>query len=308
MPLNTTQNATILLYHGVTSGVYNGLQNYSGKHVHKCVFEEQISTVASTCKPVSFKTLVEILKSGEDLSPKTVAVTFDDCFENVFACACPILKKYNIPATMFVTTGFVNTNRIIWADLLEIIIGNCRHDEFVFDDLENPKKYPLRTYAEKKHAVREIKSHLKSISEEKKDKIMSNLIKDIDINLLMSETDLYKNLTWAQVKNIDWDPLFEIGSHTINHRVLSLMPADEAEKEIVGSKHVLEKELGHAIDLFSYPEGQEDHYNDAIIEILKNNGFRSSPSAIYGTNAPGEDPFHLKRIMVGFNGIPFPFE
>jgi hypothetical protein len=59
---------------------------------------------------------------------------------------------------------------------------------------------------------------------------------------------------------------------------------------------------------FSYPEGQPHHYTDAAIAHLKALGVICSPSAVCGLNAPGADLFHLRRVMVGFLGIPFPFQ
>lgn len=301
-----TEDAIILLYHGVTSVDFKGILNYSGKHIHKKVFEDQIGLIARTCNPVSLRTLISMLAGKEPLLPKTVAITFDDCFENIYNNAYPILKKFNVPATMFITTGFVNAKRIIWADLLEIIICNSFEKEIIFDFFSFRKKYTLNSEEEKIKALLDIKSILKSIDENTKDWIMESFSKKYEIDTI-SETDLYRNLTWDQAKKIDQDPLFEMGSHTINHRILTGMDLESAEKEIVGSKEMLQKELGHGVDLFSYPEGQPNHYNEHIVKILKNHGFICSPTAIYGLNRIGDNPFDLKRIMVGFNGIPFPF-
>ncbi|ODS33762.1 MAG: putative polysaccharide deacetylase [Candidatus Scalindua rubra] len=307
MEVLNTQEAIILLYHGVTSENYCGIENYSGKHIHKDVFKQQISVLSKACNPVSLRTLVNALKEELPLPSKTVAVTFDDCFENVYINACPILEKYNVPATMFITTGFVNTKRIIWADMLEVAIANTLEEVIVFDFLKFSKKYYIISSVEKIKVINEIKSILKSVDENTRDKIMESFTEGFEFRDEIVETDLYRNLTWDQLREIDRCSLFEIGPHTINHRVLSFLDIKEAEREIVGSKNILERELGHNIDLFSYPEGQREHYNENIISILKENGFISSPSAIYGSNKPGDSPFHLKRVMVGFNGIPFPY-
>ena len=57
---------------------------------------------------------------------------------------------------------------------------------------------------------------------------------------------------------------------------------------------------------YSYPEGQSDHYNDDVINILRDNGVKCCPSAVHGINSEEDDLFHLKRIMVGFGEIEFP--
>lgn len=44
----------------------------------------------------------------EGNSKQSFAITFDDVFENVYTNAYPILKRYHVPFTMFVSTGLLN--------------------------------------------------------------------------------------------------------------------------------------------------------------------------------------------------------
>ena len=62
------------------------------------------------------------------------------------------------------------------------------------------------------------------------------------------------------------------------------------------------------VEHFSYPEGQEHHFNNEVIAALKKENIICSPSAVYGYNDFSEDLFHLKRIMVGFDGAVFPHD
>jgi hypothetical protein len=111
---------------------------------------------------------------------------------------------------------------------------------------------------------------------------------------------------WNDVLKLDCG-LCEVGGHSVNHRILSYLPADQLEEETSACLRSLSDRLGHKVDLFSYPEGQRHHYNDVVINSLKKSGVIISPTAIRGTNAPGTDLFHLRRIMVGFMGEPFPW-
>ncbi len=45
------------------------------------------------------------LKAGKKIKPRTVCITFDDGTEDNFKHAFPILKKLNLPATIFMITG-----------------------------------------------------------------------------------------------------------------------------------------------------------------------------------------------------------
>ena len=79
-------------------------------------------------------------------------------------------------------------------------------------------------------------------------------------------------------------------------------------KDIELSIGLLEFNLNEKIVHFSYPEGQENHYNQRVIDKLKASKIVCSPSAIHGINDHENDLFNLYRIMPGFMGIPFPYD
>lgn len=72
-------------------------------------FREQITGLLQ--RGFSFVPLQRVLDShgsGEALPAKSVVVTFDDCFESVYTQAWPILKEFNIPATLFLSTAYLD--------------------------------------------------------------------------------------------------------------------------------------------------------------------------------------------------------
>jgi hypothetical protein len=89
---------------------------------------------------------------------------------------------------------------------------------------------------------------------------------------------------------------------------MSYLSDAELASEITTCLETLEEKLDRKISLFSYPEGQKKHYNEKVIWRMKDSNIAICPSAIPGDNDAKLDNFNLKRIMVGFNEIPFPFE
>ena len=89
---------------------------------------------------------------------------------------------------------------------------------------------------------------------------------------------------------------------------MSYLSTAELATEITTCLEILEEKLDRKITLFSYPEGQKKHYNDKVIQFLKDSNIVICPSAMPGDNNAELDNFNLKRIMVGFNEIPFPFK
>ena len=121
------------------------------------------------------------------------------------------------------------------------------------------------------------------------------------------EVNNYKNLSVDDVRELHHPPMYEVGGHTVNHEILSYLDDETLGSEVSACIKTLEKITNKTIDLFSYPEGQRNHYDERVIECLKKNGINISPSAIDGFIGD-EDEFNYRRIMVGFLNTKFPFE
>jgi len=66
---------------------------------------------------------------------------------------------------------------------------------------------------------------------------------------------------------------FEVGAHTVSHRVLTEIPAIEATREIVSCKQTLEQILGHEVVSFCYPKGR---FNSTVIKEVRRAGYRGA--------------------------------
>lgn len=129
--INTFNNyANIIFYHRVNNYDSNALTTPTA------VFEEMMHAVSRNYNVVSLKALIEKIKNKKPIEPKTVVITFDDGYRDNLLCAAPILQKYNIPATFFITSGYINTNRVLpW-------------------DEQNGANHPLMSWDEVKELVR----------------------------------------------------------------------------------------------------------------------------------------------------------
>ncbi len=302
--------AVILLYHGVTREDSQGIENFSGKHIDADVFDKQMAWVAQNTAPVSLRGLSSRLLSGEPLPPRSIAVTFDDSYRNLVTTALPILKRHRVPATFFITTGFVETARRYWTDKVEHIINMAEAHEvkLALSPNDAPSTFDLGTPEKRVNAVIEIKSAMKALPPEERDATLTALSENLPETGHSSPVPNYDNLSWDEVRELDTGDDYDVGGHSANHEILSYLEETDCVHELKTCIAALEDNLGHKIDLFSYPEGQESHYNSSVIKALKAFGISICPSAIFGYNQSGDDPFHLRRVMVGFMGTPFPWD
>jgi len=123
----------ILAYHGV--GDYQneegrwieyGQQRYNLKElsVWSDMFERQLSYLRShSFRPVSLKDYLAGKQKKLKLPKKSVAITFDDGFQNFFSFARPLLKKYGYTATIFLVTDKINNNDkdfLSWEEVIRL--------------------------------------------------------------------------------------------------------------------------------------------------------------------------------------------
>lgn len=299
--------AAILLYHGVSASPSRGIENFSRKHIHAEEFERQMAFLNGNTCVVSLREIAARLAGGWALAERSVAVTFDDSFKNNLDVALPILKRHRIPATFFVATGFVGTDRRFWVDRVEHCLNVTERESIPSPIPGDRTRLPLTDREERIAAVVGIKGAMKSMTPKDRDATLARLVAATGVTDNGDDVPNYANLSWDDVRGLDDPPSYEVGGHTVNHEILAYLPDDDLEWEIAGCVAALSKNLGRPVDLFSYPEGQSNHFDARVIAALKRAGVAVCPSAIHGFNRPGEDPFHLRRITVGFMGTPFPF-
>jgi peptidoglycan/xylan/chitin deacetylase (PgdA/CDA1 family) len=85
-------------------------------------FAEQMAyLVENGYRVVRLPDLVGFLEGGRALPRKAVAVTIDDGYKSAYQVAYPILKRYGLPATIFVYTDFIGTaDGLTWEQLAEM--------------------------------------------------------------------------------------------------------------------------------------------------------------------------------------------
>jgi len=242
---------------------------------------------------ISLERLSEILK-GSNIERKFVAFTFDDGYADNFNLAYPILKKYNVPFTIYVTTSFPEKTAILWWYLLEdLVLGN---QEIVFEWDGKEKLFSCKTLMEKEKAYGEIHEFIK----QEKGKAPLKRLEAVFKGRL---DDLYKKtnelaLTWEQIRELSNDPLATIAAHTVNHYPLSKLPGDEAEWEIIESKKILESQTNKKVEHFSYPFGTIDEAGKREFEIARDCGFETVATTRIGNIFPEHGRYNecLPRI------------
>jgi len=291
---------TILMYHGF----YNPTNNKSGtnsigKHLNINEFEKHIKLFTKYCTPISLQEVI----LNKELPPNPVIFTFDDGYRNNYTYAFPLLKKYKVPATIFITTGFIDKINFLWTDRLEFVINNThsKNIEFIW---ENKRlKIKLSTNQEKRQAISSINRYLKTISESKKASFLDRLEQVLEVDYSWDKFPPYLlPLTWDEIREMNNTGLISIGSHTVSHPILSKCNFTEQKKELTLSQQRITEELGEECILFAYPNGKPGDFNQETIMLLKESGYKCGVTTIPGyVDNDKQDNFQLKRFGTGGN-------
>jgi peptidoglycan/xylan/chitin deacetylase (PgdA/CDA1 family) len=115
------------------------------------------------------------------------------------------------------------------------------------------------------------------------------------LNLKAEGSDLYTSNVEAMIA-AGW----ELASHTINHQDLTTLDAAGLKEELSGSRQLLRREYGVAVNDFCYPAGQ---FDSTVIEAVKQAGYVTATTEISGY-ADRESPYELARFEVlGSTGV-----
>jgi peptidoglycan/xylan/chitin deacetylase (PgdA/CDA1 family) len=280
-------------------------------------FSEHLDVIGKSGRTVQIKDLGNALRYRNAGQP-TIIVTFDDGYADNLHLAKPILESHEVPATVFVTTGYLGVNREFWSDDLERIVlhesslpetlrlkvnGEWHHWEL--GSVKNGRRFS--DYSDwnvacadaptARHSLyRSLYQLLFPLPHLERQSVLENLSEWAGLSVTGRRS--HRVLSCEELRLLGDDGLVEIGSHTISHPSLSQQSAEVQTNEIRGSKARLEEILGHRVTSFAYPYGGLSHYTNRTVVIVREAGFEWACSNFPGSVRSGTDHWQLPRFLV----------
>ncbi len=182
-------SAVIIMYHRFGEG------NFPTTNVTLEQIDQHIEELSKDIyNIVPLRTIIDAMKKGSKLPPRTIAITIDDGYLSVFEKAWPRFKAANLPFTLFISTESVN------------------------DQNES-------------------------------------------------------SMTWDQIRELDAEPLVEIGHHGHAHAHMTEISASDALADLQVADTIYEQELGYVPDIFAYPYGE---YSDTLIQAISSKNYQAA--------------------------------
>lgn len=282
-------------------------------------FAEHLEVLRKHARPMRLPQLPQALQDG-NLPRRMVIVTFDDGYADNLHNAQPLLKRYDIPATVFVTTGHIGQEPEFWWDELDRLLlqpgtlpetlrlsVNGRPYQW---ELGEAAHYSEDTYwrhrcwnvlekddpTPRQHIYRSLCQLLRPLPERERQKVLDELLAWASTKPMGRST--HRTLLLDEVSQLTKGGLVEIGAHTVTHPVLSALPAAAQQDEIQGSKARLEEILGRPVTSFSYPYGSRSAYTAETVAIVREAGFACACSNFPDVVWRRTDSLQLPRFLV----------
>jgi peptidoglycan/xylan/chitin deacetylase (PgdA/CDA1 family) len=312
----------ILMYHRVA--------NVSPDPFHLCVmpahFEEQLAALKQFCHPMPLSELVHSMQQ-ESLPKRAVAITFDDGYADNLYAAKPLLERYQIPATIFVTTDHLTRDREAWWDELERILLQPGHlpahlsltlqnqiydwdlgsaASYSNDDFQRDRTWswdlpPAQDPSTRQQLYRVLYDLIHSLPELDRQQVMDTLLTWAGLDATPRSS--YRFLTSAELSSLTESGLIEIGAHTVTHPFLATLSRNAQQQEIEASKQKLEQLMHQPIQGFAYPHG---NYNSETVAVVRSLGFDYACTTHHCHVRHPTDEFEIPRIAVqNWNGETF---
>lgn len=254
------------------------------------LFEVHMRYLARHYKVVSLAELQRHLDSGES-NEMVVGVTFDDGYRDNYECAFPVLQRYRIPATIFLTTGAIDSGEPLWFEQLAEAIKKTPH-EYIDLEIDIPRRFWMRNPAERLESNRKIFALLRAFNDTERRTWVAELLGKLGAAGEWERKG--KMLTWDQVRLMKTQGI-DFGGHTVTHPFLSKLAPRQAEWEISECKRRIEAETQKPVSFFAYPNGREEDFAASNKDILRNAGYRGAVTTIWGMNYRTTDCMELKR-------------
>jgi peptidoglycan/xylan/chitin deacetylase (PgdA/CDA1 family) len=265
---------------------------------------QQLSILTKTRKVVPLSWLVQKARD-RTLPSNTAAVSFDDGYADFAHSALPILERFNVPATLFISTKAILDGAGFWWDALSNIIletpllpdalslkigsqnfhwrlattlngqreaGMCSRDEL---HVQIHRLVRLLTYAEQRDVI----SHLTNWA-----------------GIVSSARATDRSLTQIEIANLAKNELVEIGAHTVSHSSLPAQSLEVINREVQESRRHCWEMTGRNVYGFSYPYGDVDDRADRAVQSA---GFHYACTTQAGTLCPRGHIYRIPRICVG---------
>lgn len=273
----------IVMFHGVASDHGDG-------SISPDDFAHHLQRIKEHYAVLPFREVLSALRDRGPLPRDTAVLTMDDGFLNQYEVARQVLESHSLPATIFLPTRLMDRGELIWTsrvDRLFLQAGGCV-----------PRPQTATERRRRRQVLAEsagVKSRLKAQSHQERMAGIEGLAARLNPDGLPLDPGEDGLMTWEMAREMETSKLFDFGSHSCTHPLLTQVDDDQLEAELLDSWHSLKSRLSRPLPVMCYPDGNHD---SRVVRATMKAGYAAAVSTRHGLVHPGDPPYTLRRIGV----------
>ena len=284
----------VLTFHGMRDGTVDQPDLLDvGQHVTVDFFDQICEHLAKHYQVVSTLDVVAAQRGGLPLQEKAVAITFDDGYASNYHLAFPVLKRLGLPATIFLTTGYLDGAVLPWFVRLELALARTQQKRLAwasFDLVLGSREQRCRAYGQ-------LCAHVKKQPQV----AMAHSLEAIEAALGVQVRPgdplpaALQPMTWDMAREMQASGVIELGGHTHTHPVLGRCEPELEAREIQTCAARMKAELGVPPRVFAYPNGMDGDFDVDTQRLLAESGFEAAFTMHAGFVHPHHEVMALPR-------------
>ena len=283
------QRLTVLAYHRIVSDeVFKESDAKVAVSTSVSQFQQQMQWLKQHFSLITMETFQLYLQGKIELPLRPALITFDDGYQDVLTNAMPVLDTLQIPATVFLATDYMGTEKMFLWDKASYCFDNT---------LLQSANLPLlgesswSNREQRDHCLKQWLAESKKCSDGERHKATELLEQILQVKCPTENKGGTAFLTWDQIRFLQ-EKLFSFGGHTCSHPILTKVDKKQLMDELVLSKQKIEQEIQQEVASFAYPNGLADDFNTETIEALKQSAYQ-----VAFTLSPGPMPLADVKAM-----------
>jgi peptidoglycan/xylan/chitin deacetylase (PgdA/CDA1 family) len=287
----------VLAYHRI-GGVDDRTSGPSLFSATPADFERQVGYLAERYSVIPLEDVLRAQRGEQSLPRRAVLLTFDDGYRDFGEIVWPILRRYRLPATLFVPTDYPDPcGRAFWWDRVHRAISGTTRPE-----VRLPLVGTLRLDTEdaRRESVRTVQHRIKTVEHVRAMALVDQLCAELNVE----QDEGSSVLGWNELRELAKEGL-SIAAHTRSHAALTQLDAAAVRSEVTGSLADVKREIGTVLPVFCYPFGLHD---DSSVEEVRKLGVELAFTCLEGHNPiPSGDALRLRRTTITRRTSPVVF-
>ena len=294
---NPGAGSVVLVYHRVADTA----TDHWRLAVSPSHFEQHLRVLRRLTRPMPLDELVDRAVAGTP-APRSVAVTFDDGYADNLYHAAPLLERYQVPGTVFVTpVAALGDTEFWWDELARLVLDSNELPKTLALDIEGIQvswelSPPVDDRNNRIALCGQLRDVMLGLGHPQRRMVLDRL--RAWIGRTPGTLESARPVTEDELLALSRSPFVEIGGHTLSHPALPSLDSEAQRQELEGGQAHIARITGSQPTSFAYPFGEPGAMPAVLETTVKSVGFQRACTLQPDTIRGLVHPLRIPRYMV----------